>query len=269
MPKGNLVGAGRTAEVFEWTDGWVLKLYRDWCPPEWARGEAQLSRALHAAGVPAPAVGELVELEGRLGFVCERVAGRSLLDRLTARPWLASRVGRELARLHRRIHEARVAVALPRIRDRIAGPVRESRELLGGDADRALARLDALPDGETVCHYDFHPGNVLGEGDALRIIDWATAGLGAPAADVARTLLILRSRYLPPGFPAALRPLAQGMKILLGSAYLAEYRKISGMTRPEIDAWLPPLAAARLWERVPGERQWLLHLVRSGLARGG
>jgi thiamine kinase-like enzyme len=42
----------------------------------------------------------------------------------------------------------------------------------------ALARLDTLP--QTLCHNDFHPGNVLADGT---VIDWAYCGVGAVGVD--------------------------------------------------------------------------------------
>ncbi len=107
MPKGRVIGVGRTAEVYEWEDGWVLKLYREWCPREWARRDAEMGQAAHQAGLPAPAVRELVELDGRVGYVCERASGPSLLDWIKPRPWRAAGAGRTLARLHQRIHSVR------------------------------------------------------------------------------------------------------------------------------------------------------------------
>ncbi len=41
-----------------------------------------------------------------------------------------------------------------------------------------LERLDAVP--HTLCHNDFHPDNVVGDGS---VIDWAYCGLGAPGLD--------------------------------------------------------------------------------------
>lgn len=265
MPKGGLVGAGRTAEVYEWGPGLVLKLYRGAFPREWVEHEARLGRLVHAAGQPAPAVGELVEEDGRIGFVCERAEGPSWLDELQRRPWLAGRTGRALARLHAAMHRRPAPGGLPALRERLAEAIRDPRAGLGPEADAAAAAVEALPAGEALCHYDFHPGNVLGAGNRLRIIDWLTAARGAPAADVARTRLLLDSPFLPPGFPAFLRPAALGMKRWLARAYLAEYRRLTGLSGAEVDAWCAPVAAARLWEQVPGEREWLLARARRGL----
>ena len=41
-----------------------------------------------------------------------------------------------------------------------------------------------------VCHGDFHPLNVMVDGERASVIDWTDAGLGPREADVARTLLL-------------------------------------------------------------------------------
>jgi hypothetical protein len=74
------------------------------------------------------------------------------------------------------------AVALPRLAALVPAAAtsadrrrRRGGPRAGGDEWTTLARLDAAP--QTLCHHDFHPGNVLGE----LVIDWAYCGLGARA----------------------------------------------------------------------------------------
>lgn len=266
MPKGTLVGVGRTAEVYEWAPGLVLKLYRSGFPREWVTTEAQLGRLVHAAGPLAPAVGELVEVEGRVGYVCERMDGASMLDDLQRCPWRAGSTGRELARLHLRIHDSAAPAELPQLTDRLTEFIHDPRSALGELTAPAAAAVQALPAGAALCHFDFHPGNVLGAQGGARVIDWLTVARGPAAADVARTLLLLETPFLPEGLSPLLRTLALGAKRWLGSAYLAEYLRHAPFSRAEVLAWRVPVAAARLWEQVPGEREWLLGIVRRGLA---
>jgi aminoglycoside phosphotransferase (APT) family kinase protein len=49
-----------------------------------------------------------------------------------------------------------------------------------------LASLGELPNGNVICHGDFHPKNVLITTEGPVIIDWADATLGHPLADVDR-----------------------------------------------------------------------------------
>lgn len=256
------IGEGRTAEVFEWDGGRVLKLYREACPHDWAAHEVEVVRALTAAGVAAPAVLDTLELDGRAGIVFERVDGRSLREQITSAPWRAGWAGRLLARLHADLHARPAAPPLPRLRGRIASTLDRLRGELGPSAERVLSLLGALPDGDQVCHYDFHPDNILGEGPGVRVIDWNNAALGPAAADVARTLVILRSPYVPPDIPLPVRLLVKALKRWLAGAYEGEYLRRSGLQREEVEAWLAPVAAARLEEEVPGEREWLLAVVR-------
>jgi Ser/Thr protein kinase RdoA (MazF antagonist) len=258
---GRPIGEGRTAEVFEWDDGRVLKLYRAACPHDWAAHEVAVVRALTAAGVEAPAVLDEVEVEGRAGIVFERVRGRSLREQITSAPWRAGWAGRQLARLHADLHARSVSPPLPRLRERLAASVARLRGELGPSAERVRSRLATLPDGDRVCHYDFHPDNVLGEGRGVRVIDWNNAALGPAAADVARTLVMLRSPYAPPGVPLPVRLAVKWLKRWLAAAYEGEYLRRTGLPREEVEAWIAPVAAARLEEEVPGEREWLLELV--------
>lgn len=52
----------------------MLKLFRAWCPADWVEYEAQVARTVHRTGLVVPAVGDVVEVEGRWGIVYERAA---------------------------------------------------------------------------------------------------------------------------------------------------------------------------------------------------
>jgi aminoglycoside phosphotransferase (APT) family kinase protein len=91
-----------------------------------------------------------------------------------------------------------------------------------------------MPEGDRLCHGDFHPINVLGEISRPVVIDWPDACRGDPAADVCRSYLLLKLH-------------AEG----IADAYLDTYCRISN--GQNILDWLPYVAAARLAEDVAGE----------------
>ncbi len=84
------------------------------------------------------------------------------------------------------------------------------------------------------------------------VIDWAEATCGHPAADVARTILLLRIGDRPPG--------ARGRVEDVGRAYLTRTYLRSYPT-PMPRPWLLPVAAARLNESIESERDHLLALI--------
>jgi thiamine kinase len=140
-----------------------------------------------------------------------------------------------------------------RIRDRLESP------LVPEDARaRALAGLDALPAGDRLCHGDFHPANVLFDLDAdARVIDWTAASRGDPAADVARSRLIIRYGAVGPDATAAVRALARVGRRLLWQGYERTYP----VERARVDAWFPVMATARLAEDIAEERATVLRIA--------
>jgi len=259
---GRVIARGRTAEIYAWRSRWVLKLFHSWMPLAAVQNEAEIARAVHASGLPVPAVGDIVQVNDRWGVVYERVAGDSLLSSLSRRPWRALAAFRELAALHRQVH-ARVVPGLPSLKERLAGKI--ARAALPTESIRACAldRLAGSPDGDSLCHGDFHPDNVLVTVAGPAIIDWIDAAHGDPAADVARTLLLLSGGAPPPGVRfgppmAALRKTAQWM-------YLQDYERHCPGIRDRARSWLPVVAAGRLSEGIREEQAQLQAFVRHHL----
>jgi aminoglycoside phosphotransferase (APT) family kinase protein len=264
--RGELIGEGRTAQVYAWGPRHVLKLYYDWWPPGNVEYEASIGRAVHAAGVPCPAVGEIVRVDGRLGLVYERVDGPSMADLLLAEPHRLEEHALILAQLHATMHRPAPGSGLPRQRERLlrhldlASPAPLTVEL----KEKVLSFLPRLPDGDVICHGDLHPDNVLMTAPGPVAIDWENASLGSPLADVTRTSLLLETAhfYLPrtPGYPSLMEAIA-----LFRRLYLQAYCTITGADPDMISAWRAPIAAARLHEGIAVEEAYLLGIVAEGV----
>jgi aminoglycoside phosphotransferase (APT) family kinase protein len=259
MLRRALVGQGREAEIFDWGEGRVLRLLRGaGDEPRLDREESAL-RAAFAAGAPVPAVYERMTVDGRPGLVMERIDGPDMLARIGARPWTVYAAGRMLGRLHASLHEARAPSELPSVKQNL-------RALLEWRADQvpeellaeAFDRIDELPDGDRLCHGDFHPGNVLLAPAGPRVIDWQAACRGDPLADVCRSRLIIRMGALPEQAPALLRRLAQVGRSWLLRAYLGAYGKHDPAA---LERWERVGLIARLAEGIDAERPTLLDLL--------
>ena len=99
MTPGALIAKGRSADIFEYGDGKVLRRLRD--GRQVAEAEPAVMGAVRAAGFPVP---EVFEIDGP-DMVMERVAGVDMVKDIERRPWRARRYGRILADLHRRLSE--------------------------------------------------------------------------------------------------------------------------------------------------------------------
>jgi len=263
--KSSPIDQGRTAEIYLWDDGHVLKLYRDWCPSDWVEYEATVASAIHAAGIPSPAVGEILDMNGRRGLIYERLEGVSMLQEMNAHPWKLWEYGRSLADLQGQINQKSIP-GLPSYRDRLRFDISRSAQLSPDLREKALAALDLLPDGDKVCHGDFHPGNVILTDAGPVVIDWMTACSGRPWADVARTSLLLSIG--PKGAGKMVSPIVRMAIILYRWVYLHRYQALMPDTKNEASRWAPVIAAARLNEDIPPERDALIKIVKEGLNGG-
>ncbi|MDX1615922.1 MAG: phosphotransferase [Candidatus Promineifilaceae bacterium] len=260
---GPPIAYGRTAVVYDWQPGQVVKLFYDWFPQEAIASEARIAAAVQRAGVAAPAVGPRVEVDGRTGLVYEKVQGEPMTTALTSRPWRTDRLARQLADLQAALHARVGPETLPAQHARLQAKI-EAAEPLSAELRQAPLRLLAgLPQGDRLCHGDFHPGNVLMAEQGLVFIDWMDASRGHPLADLARSSLLISRGQLPDGTP--LRWLIERIRSRFHRVYLDHYRREQPWDEAQFSAWLVVNAAARLTEGVP-EAPALLAFVQQKLA---
>jgi aminoglycoside phosphotransferase (APT) family kinase protein len=209
-----------------------------------------VTRAVHAAGLLAPAAYEVVEVGGRCGIVFERIEGVSLLDYTQARPWALFGVIRQFAELHARIHRCPAPAGLRSLRERIAAGI-EASDSPEAVKRTARQRLAALPDGTALCHGDSHPGNVLVTRRGPVVIDWDSASCGDPLGDVACTSRLMRTAHLPPWSPWYMHVMLKCLRPAMHRCYLRRYFRLHAGTRRQVEMWQEPIAVgARSW-RVP------------------
>jgi aminoglycoside phosphotransferase (APT) family kinase protein len=256
------IGEGREAEILEAGDGRVLRLLWSAEREPWLDREEAALRAASAAGAPVPTVYERMTQDGRPGLVMERLDGPDLLTRLGTRPWTVVAAGRMLGHVHARLHEVSAPAELPDLKDNIRELLERRAQRVPADlAAEACERLAELPDGDRICHGDYHPANVLLTTDGPRVIDWAGASRGDPIADVCRTQLIVELGEVPQAAPALVRRLDYVGRSLLLRSYLRAYGRPDRLL---IARWTRVLAIARLAEGIDAERTSLLNLLGAG-----
>ena len=96
-----------------------------------------------------------------------------------------------MVRLHMRIHTHR-RVQFASLKVRLAANIAATQRLDERRKEDLLAGIADMPDGDRLCHGDFHPRNILGDASQPVIIDWPDARRGDPAADVCRSWLLMK-----------------------------------------------------------------------------
>lgn len=254
------IAVGRTAEIYPYADGKVLKLFLPAIPQGWIDKEIKIGRYIQEVQIPVPRVYERVEINNRVGIIYQRIEGPSLLHELATKPWNVVRYGRLLAKLHVQIHEVQAPGDLETQREWATGGIPVS-EKIGEDLKaRILQLLETLPDGNILCHGDFHPGNIIITPVGPVIIDWMTVSKGVPSGDVARTLTILEAAKAPDGTP--LRWLLEWIRKIFLSTYLNTYLQIRPEIKETIAGWQAVMAANFLSDvSIPGEGEDLRGII--------
>jgi aminoglycoside phosphotransferase (APT) family kinase protein len=245
-----LLAAGRMAEVFAYGEGRVVKLDR----PEWSGVgifEAEVIERAAAAGLPVARSHGVVTIDGRCGVVLDRVDGHELLaDLLEATGDDIGALAERFCTLQADINGTEMD-GLPDLVERLGDEL--ARSGLSPDLmDQLTGLLDSLDDGRRgVCHFDFHPLNVLVSAAEWVVIDWLTVASGPPVADLARTL-VLWGRNPDPAV----------------IAFLGEVRRRGSARRhaddATVDNWVRVVAGARLAEGFDGEDAAWLRRVAAG-----
>ncbi|MFF0774030.1 phosphotransferase family protein [Nonomuraea wenchangensis] len=151
-----LIGVGRSADVYALDDDLVLRRYRDGHD---AREEAAVMAYVAAHGYPVPEVSPGPGGGSPADLVMRRLPGPTLLQAVSGGTYDPVEAGRLTARLLRRLHTI---------------PARRSPDPL----DRVL-------------HLDLHPDNVMLTPAGPVVIDWRNSREGRPELDAALSAVIL------------------------------------------------------------------------------
>ena len=226
-----IVGEGATTKIYRDGDK-AIKLYVNASPNE-AENEAKLQTFAVDAGLPVPAVFGVRKIDDSMTALdMEYISGKPIIHEKMEKDERRNAIG-ILVELQCAVHAINTD-GLPKLMDRLAWKITHSDFIAQPTKDNLLSLLNRLDDGSNkLCHGDFHPLNILYDGNKYWIIDWVDTTAGNPLADACRTYLIFK-------------------QFMMRSAgiYLSLFCKEAGVKQEEVLSWMPVVAAARLSENM-------------------
>ncbi|MDO9086793.1 MAG: aminoglycoside phosphotransferase family protein [Anaerolineaceae bacterium] len=260
MELGKVIARGRTAEVYNLSENQVLKLFYEWVSRESVELEFMNNNLAQSAGLPVPQIFGMSELYNRLGIIYEKVTGETMLHRLISKPWQVIELSQQLAELQSAIHQV-PGEGLLYFREQWQKNILHSGKLTSEQKEKILAHVSQIPASHQLCHFDFHPDQVVYTSHGPVILDWMTASNGDPEADVARTQLML-TIGTPPDANWFLRLLSYFLGRFACHHYRKRYLELNPVIQSEtIDAWMAPMASARLRENIEFEEPKLMRII--------
>ena len=188
-----LIATGNTAEIYEYGDNLICKLFFPNYPKEYAEHEFNNATMAWNLGIRTPKAHKLIQEDGRQGIVYDRIIGEELSAKIYGQSeecdyWLD-----EFVSFHKQLLQHNIDEAIS---------YKDFLKIFTTDED-TLAKIDALADGNCFIHGDYHPQNVMiDENNRIVLIDMMNVCKGAELYDVARTYFLLshngtiQSKYL-------------------------------------------------------------------------
>lgn len=177
---------GNTAEVLDYGATRVCKLFYPGIPYEYVKQEYENGRKLFKLGIRVPEAFEIVSEGGRYGIIYEKIVGVSMRECIDSR-----RMFDAFIVAHKKLLDISTDVLMS-YKDFLIAMIERVNN--GGKSEDLIEEIQALPEGNFVLHGDYHPANVLIDGDGeLVMIDLLNVCRGPREYDVARTFFLLEN----------------------------------------------------------------------------
>jgi Ser/Thr protein kinase RdoA (MazF antagonist) len=230
---GEKIGEGVFAHVHAWAPGQVVKLSKPGMPPWVLQHEARMTRAVFAAGGPAPEVLGEVTVDGRFGIVLPWFDGPTLREATRTGAITREGAGAILATLCLAVHRTPpppAALSLRQAMDarlQFAGNVLPERIIAG-----VFALIEQHAPADVLCHSDLHSGNVIMTAEGPKLIDWLGAARAPAAYEMAQCQVLMSELDPehdddPEGSP-------------VNAALQAEYARLTGTPPAALTAAMQP-----------------------------
>ena len=193
----NLIATGNTAEIFDMEDGTVCKLFKQGYDKASIQLEISNTKIINKTGLSTPVFFKKIESGDRTGIIYTKIDGTSLLKESEncQSPEQITALIQDLVNLQKQLHTKTTTEGI------------SYKDYL---SFFCCKNIESLPEGNTICHGDFHPGNIIRTAEnKLVLIDFMNLCRGPKEYDIARTYVLL-TEYIPDPH----------VKTFIGSTYL-------------------------------------------------
>ncbi|MCQ2241695.1 phosphotransferase [Treponema sp.] len=208
-----LIAIGNTAEVFDMEDGTVCKLFKQGYDKNSIQLEISNTRIINETSLNTPKFFKQVEIEDRTGVIYSKIEGTSLLQESETcqTPEQMTALLQDLANLQKQLHINTTTEGIS---------YKDYLSFFG------CKNIENLPEGNIICHGDFHPGNIIRTAENnLFLIDFMNLCRGPKEYDIARTYVLL-TEYIPD----------PQLKAFIGNTYLSLMQKDFSEVEPFLEA---------------------------------
>ena len=229
------IGTGAQAEVFL-SENCAVKLFRQGYDKSAVFYEAAVTALIEHTDLPIAKVREVINFNGRLAVKLDYIPGKSLNDCMIEDQSNFLRYLELMVTIQLHIFSKKLNLPFS-LKKILRNRITANQNIEGTVKKALLLKLSELPEGDQLCHGDFHGYNILIQDNKPFIIDWVNATNGYPDGDVCTTYMLYCFSHPD-----------------VAEAYLDCYCMKTGKRKSDVIQWLPVVAAARLTDNNLNER---------------
>ena len=241
MELNNVIAQRKTKTVYK-EDGKTIKLFvEDYSKANILNEALNQARVEEGTDLNIPKLIEVSKINNRWALVSEHIEGTPLNELMKQSPekedeYLNLFVDTQLNIL------SHTFTLLTRMKDKFKRKINEFKDLNENSRYELLERLEGMKNHTKLCHGDFNPSNVIVKEDGtIYVIDWSHVTQGNASGDAARTYLLFSMEG----------------KAELADKYLELFASKSGISKTNIQRWIPIVATTQMSKGNENEREFL------------
>ncbi len=179
---------GNTAEVFEYGNERVCKLFFEGYPDEYVALEFQNAREMYKNRIRISKPFQMITMENRKGIIYERIEGKTLLNIMMENETSLDKLLNIFVNLQLDIlaHHTKNVLSYKEYLIAILKNKKINNQAI-------FNAINALPDDDCLLHGDLHPNNILVMSDGTPVvIDFMNVCRGPALYDIARTYFLIK-----------------------------------------------------------------------------
>lgn len=237
MELKNRIASSETVDIYRDGDK-AIKIFKTGRKTD-ALYEALTHARIEYTALQVPVIHEVSVIDGHWAITMDLIEGETLEERMKKDPANRDKYLEQMVELQLKVHQEKMP-KLSKLKDKLERLINSLEDI--GDATRyeLLTRLDSMPKHVKLCHFNFVPANIIMNDKGTYIVDWIAARQGNASADVAKTYLLLCLQSPQ-----------------MAETYMNMFCEKTKTSKKYVQEWLPIVAAARLTEHRPEEKELL------------
>lgn len=241
----NPIAERKTKTVYKDNDKTIKLFVENYSKADILNEALNQARVEEGTTLNVPKLLEVTRIDGRLGLVSEHIEGTPLNKLMEEHPEKEEEYLNLFVDTQIKILSNSVPL-LNRIKDKFRRKLSNAVNIDENTRYELMQRLEGMKNHTKLCHGDFNPSNVIiKENGEVYVIDWSHVTQGNASADAARTFLLFS---------------IEG-KSELAEKYINLFSEKSGITKANIQRWIPIVAATQMTKGKEEEQEFLSNWI--------